>query len=207
MLVSASVLPATYRSRHETSASASRPVGLHLLAVFVPVARPHHEVLDAQAHQAPVQHETKRSGLVTTMHHVGLLHLLGDPRDERLRREALRRLRRGAVDLAHHDVLAPMHVDAKLDQAVEFDAWRGGGGWRRGYRGRGCGRWGALGIICDHGGRQVAPRRSPDHPMSTSAWPRWVPQRHHMEPFFTCTGGPPPVAYLCVTHLAGSNQA
>jgi len=54
------------------------------------------------------------------MHDVSLLHLFGHPRDERIRRKALRRLRRRAVDLAHHDVLAPVGIDAELDQPGKF---------------------------------------------------------------------------------------
>ena len=38
----------TVEARHEGERSA--PVGLHLLAVFVPIARPHHEALDAERH-------------------------------------------------------------------------------------------------------------------------------------------------------------
>jgi len=94
----------------------------HRRQLFVPVARLHHEVLDAQPDQAPVPHETKRSGFVAAMHHVVLLHLLGHPRDEGLWRKALGRLRRRAVDLAHHDVLAPVGIDAELDQPVQFYA-------------------------------------------------------------------------------------
>jgi len=47
------------------------------------------------------------------MHDVGWLRSLGDPRDERLGRETLGGLRRGAVDLGHHDGLTPMQVHAE----------------------------------------------------------------------------------------------
>ena len=153
------------------------PVGLHFFAVFVPVARPHHEALDAQAHQTSVQHKAKRTGLVATMHDVGLLRLLGDPRDERLGRETLRGLRRGAVNLAHNDVFTPMHVDAELDHSVRFAARHcAGGDCGRGCHGRsrGCGRRSGLGIMGNHSGGQLAPRRSPDHPMLTSTRPRFT---------------------------------
>ena len=60
------------------------PVGLHLLAVLVPVARTHDDVLDAEPQQTPVQPEAKGTGFVATMHDVGLLRLLGRPRDKGL---------------------------------------------------------------------------------------------------------------------------
>ena len=60
-----------------------------------------------------MQPKAKRTGLITTMHDVGWLRLLGDPRDERLGRETLGGLRRGAVDLAHHAGLTPMQVHAE----------------------------------------------------------------------------------------------
>ena len=40
-------------------------VGLHLLAVLIPIARTHDEVFDAQTNQAAVQYEAKRSGFVS----------------------------------------------------------------------------------------------------------------------------------------------
>jgi hypothetical protein len=54
------------------------------------------------------------------MHHVGLLNLLGNPRDKGLRGETLRWLRSSAIDLTHHDVLAPMHIDPELDHSVRL---------------------------------------------------------------------------------------
>ncbi|MEO7413576.1 MAG: hypothetical protein ABIZ81_09470 [Opitutaceae bacterium] len=48
------------------------------------------------------------------MHLVGLLRLLGDPRYERFRSEPLGGLRGRAGDLAHNDVLTPMHIDTSL---------------------------------------------------------------------------------------------
>jgi len=78
------------------------------------------------------------------MHHVVLLHLLGHPRDEGLWRKALGRLRRRAVDLAHHDVLAPVDIDAELDQPVGFYALWGlpASGGQLATRGRSF-RWGS----------------------------------------------------------------
>jgi hypothetical protein len=64
-------------------------------------------------------------------------------------------------------VFTPMHVDAELDHSVRFGAWRSGRGRRRSGRGRGSGRWGGRGILSNHSDCQLAPRRSPDHPMST----------------------------------------
>ena len=91
-----------------------------------------------------MQHETERPRLVTAVHFVGELRLLLRPRDELLRGEALRRLGRGPVDLAHDDILPPVHVDAELDPPVWFYALRGG-----------CGR-NDLGIVSCHIGGQVA---------------------------------------------------
>jgi len=62
------------------------------------------------------------------VHFVGELGLLLRPSDELLRREALRRRWRSAVDLAHDDILPPVHVDAELDLPVWFYALRGGYG-------------------------------------------------------------------------------
>jgi len=120
------------------------PVGLHLLAILVPVARAHDDALEAELQQPSVQPETKRTGFVATMHDVGRLHLLGRPRHEALGREPLGRLRRGAVDLARDHILAQMHIDAELDQPVWFYALRGR-----------CDRSG-LDIVSCHLGGQVA---------------------------------------------------
>ena len=69
---------------------------------------------------------------------LGEFGLLLLPGHEGCRRKALGRLRRSAVDLAHYDVLAPVDIDAKLDEPVQFPAlW---GGLRRG---RGVFRWGS----------------------------------------------------------------
>lgn len=87
------------------------------------------------------------------------LRLLLRPRDELIRREVLRRLSRGTVDLTHDDVLPPMYLDAELDQPAWFYAGRGGGG-----RGRLC-------MVSCHLGGQVGPQRPPDHPMSNSRRP------------------------------------
>jgi hypothetical protein len=72
-----------------------------------------------------VQYETERPSFVAAVHFIGQRDLLGRPRDKRLRRETLRRLRRSAVDLAHDHVLAPVHINAQLDQPVWFYALRG----------------------------------------------------------------------------------
>ena len=102
-----------------------------------------------------MQHEAERPRFVAAVHFVGQLGLFLRPSDERFRRESLRRLRRGAVDLAHDDLLAPVHVNAQLDQPM----------WSYALRGR-CGRSG-LDIVSCHLGGQVGPQRPPDHPMST----------------------------------------
>ena len=117
------------------------------------------EVVHKDGHRIPVELVGK------TVFLDGEAHRLGALRDLTARKHAEARIHY----LAHHDMLAPMHIHAELDQPVGFDALRGSRGWKRG--GRGCSRWRELGIIRDHSGRQVAPRRSPDHPMSTFSPP------------------------------------
>jgi hypothetical protein len=89
-----------------------------------------------------------------------------------------RRLRRGAVDRPHHDVLAPRHIDAEFDHPVHVDArqvacaatlMRGGRGRARSGT-MGCPRsrpkpvhW--RGIILLHGDGQFALPRSLEHHM------------------------------------------
>ena len=79
-------------------------VGLDLLAILVPVARPHDIIDHLHPLQLAVQAVAKGTGLVTREHLLGQGDLLGHPQQKLRRPEALWWLGRAAVQDPHHHV-------------------------------------------------------------------------------------------------------
>ncbi len=91
-------------------------VGLDLLVVFIPVARPHDVIGGSHLFELPVQAVAKGTRLVAGEHFFSQRQLLSNPQHKLRRPEALRWLRRAAINEPYDHVAVQVYVDSQFDR-------------------------------------------------------------------------------------------